>query len=140
MLKLQQQKLRSELPCQNCFKIIYFVLEVIWEWKVHAKVILEDHWWLSENFRINVIKTIYLQPQFKKSYYPFNQRLLTSLNSKLHSISPPGLQIAVVQGGIRNCGDKDYPGIFVRLDDPAILNFIKSIVNNNINTEGKNLQ
>ncbi len=51
-----------------------------------------------------------------------------------------GIQIAVVQGGVRNCGDIDYPGIFVRLDDPGVLNFIKSVVNNNINSEGKNLQ
>jgi len=51
-----------------------------------------------------------------------------------------GIQIAVVQGGVQNCGDIDYPGIFVRLDDPEVLNFIKSVVNNNINSEGKNLQ
>jgi len=81
-----------------------------------------------------------LQPQFKKSYYPFNQRLLTSLNSKLHSISPPGLQIAVVQGGIRNCGDRDYPGIFVRLDDSVVLNFIKSVVRDDNKAGGKKQQ
>jgi hypothetical protein len=49
-----------------------------------------------------------------------------------------GFQIAVVQGGIRTCGDTDYPGIFVRLDDPEVLNFIKSVLNNNKNSEGKN--
>ncbi len=48
-----------------------------------------------------------------------------------------GIQIAVVQGGVRNCGDIDYPGIFVRLDDPAVLNFIQSVVNNNTNSEGE---
>ena len=35
-----------------------------------------------------------------------------------------GVQIATVQGGIRECGDVDYPGLFIRLDDPSIWNFI----------------
>ncbi len=51
-----------------------------------------------------------------------------------------GFQIAIVQGGIRNCGDLDYPGIFVRLDDPAVFNFINSVVSNNNKTGGKNQQ
>jgi hypothetical protein len=74
---------------------------------------------------------------FIKYNWSFNHRLLTP-NSKLHFISPLGLQIAVVQGGIRSCGDKDYPGIFVRLDDTEVLNFINSVVNNNKNDGGKN--
>ena len=36
------------------------------------------------------------------------------------------IQIAIVQGGIRNCGDADYPGLYIRLDDPDILSFIKT--------------
>jgi hypothetical protein len=33
-------------------------------------------------------------------------------------------QIGIVQGGIRDCGDPDYPGLYIRLDDPEVLNFI----------------
>ena len=29
-----------------------------------------------------------------------------------------------MQGGIGECGDVDYPGLFVRLDDPLVWNFI----------------
>ena len=35
-------------------------------------------------------------------------------------------QIATVQGSVRDCGDVDFPGIYVRLDDPSVFNFIKS--------------
>jgi hypothetical protein len=44
-----------------------------------------------------------------------------------------------VQGGIRNCGDVDYPGIFVRLDDLEVFNFIKSATSKNPEDGGKNL-
>ena len=27
---------------------------------------------------------------------------------------------------MRNCGDRDFPSIFVRLDDPQVLDFISS--------------
>ena len=37
-----------------------------------------------------------------------------------------GVQIAIVQGGVRDCGDVEYPGIFVRLDDPSVWNFIRT--------------
>ena len=37
-------------------------------------------------------------------------------------------QIAIVQGAVRDCGDIDFPGIYIRLDDPEILNFIKSSI------------
>ncbi len=40
------------------------------------------------------------------------------------------IQIAIVQGTIRDCGDPDYPGLFIRLDDPSIFNFIRSTINN----------
>ena len=33
-------------------------------------------------------------------------------------------QIGIVQGGIRDCGDPDYPGLYIRVDDPEVLNFI----------------
>ena len=36
------------------------------------------------------------------------------------------IQIATVEGGVGECGDKDYPGIFVRLDHPSIWEFISS--------------
>ena len=35
-----------------------------------------------------------------------------------------GIQIATVHGGVRDCGDVEYPGIFIRLDDPSIWHFI----------------
>jgi secreted trypsin-like serine protease len=38
------------------------------------------------------------------------------------------IQIAIVEGGVGECGDKDYPGIFVRLDHPSIWNFIVSTI------------
>jgi hypothetical protein len=34
--------------------------------------------------------------------------------------------IAIVEGAIRDCGDIDFPGIYVRLDHPSIWNFIDS--------------
>jgi hypothetical protein len=40
------------------------------------------------------------------------------------------VQIATVHGAVRDCGDKEYPGIYVRLDHPTIYNFISSVVNN----------
>jgi hypothetical protein len=46
-----------------------------------------------------------------------------------------GIQIATVEGGIRECGDFDYPGIFVRLDDPTVFAFVKSVLNG----AGKNI-
>ncbi len=35
------------------------------------------------------------------------------------------VQVALVQGAARDCGDIDFPGIYIRLDDPSIFNFIK---------------
>jgi secreted trypsin-like serine protease len=37
-------------------------------------------------------------------------------------------QIATVRGAVGQCGDRDYPGIFVRVDQPSIWKFISSIV------------
>ena len=34
------------------------------------------------------------------------------------------MQVGLVQGGVGACGDRDMPGIYVRLKDPEILNFI----------------
>ena len=31
-----------------------------------------------------------------------------------------------MQGGVSQCGDIDFPAIFVRLDHPQVLSFIKS--------------
>jgi secreted trypsin-like serine protease len=39
------------------------------------------------------------------------------------------IQIAIVEGGVIQCGDTDFPGIFVRLDHPSIWNFIASTIN-----------
>ena len=34
------------------------------------------------------------------------------------------VQFATVQGAVRNCGDLDYPGIYVRMDHSKVLPFI----------------
>ncbi len=34
------------------------------------------------------------------------------------------IQFAIVQGSIGECGDIDYPGIYVRLDHSSIMSFI----------------
>jgi hypothetical protein len=36
------------------------------------------------------------------------------------------IQIATVRGGVGDCGDDEYPGIFVRVDHPSIWDFISS--------------
>jgi secreted trypsin-like serine protease len=36
------------------------------------------------------------------------------------------IQFALVQGAVRDCGDIDYPGIYIRLDDWGIFSFIHS--------------
>jgi hypothetical protein len=38
------------------------------------------------------------------------------------------IQIATVQGSVRNCGEIDFPGIYIRLDDPLVFNFIQSSI------------
>ncbi len=43
------------------------------------------------------------------------------------------IQIAIVQGGIRDCGDSEYPGLYIRLDDPDIFSFINSTLSFNFN-------
>lgn len=48
-------------------------------------------------------------------------RLLTaSLNIRY-------IQVGIVQGGVWDCGDSRYPGIYIRLDDPDILEFIHNV-------------
>ena len=37
-------------------------------------------------------------------------------------------QIGTVQGGVKDCGDKDFPGLFIRLDDPDVHNFIHTVL------------
>ncbi|TRY79521.1 hypothetical protein TCAL_12893 [Tigriopus californicus] len=44
--------------------------------------------------------------------------------------TPPNIryiQVGIVQGGVGDCGDSRYPGIYIRLDDPDILAFIQSV-------------
>ena len=36
------------------------------------------------------------------------------------------IQVGIVQGSIGQCGDRNIPGIYVRLDDPEILQFLNS--------------
>ncbi len=66
-----------------------------------------------------------------------DNRIYALLNKLCIFLFQLGFQIAVVQGGIRDCGDRDYPGIFVRLDEPAVLSFIQSFVNNAQSAEGE---
>lgn len=45
--------------------------------------------------------------------------------------TPPNiryLQVGIVQGGVGDCGDSRYPGIYIRLDDPDIFGFIQNVV------------
>jgi hypothetical protein len=48
--------------------------------------------------------------------------------SSFYRSSKGYIQIATVEGGIRDCGDIEYPGIYVRLDHPAIWHFIESVI------------
>ena len=41
-------------------------------------------------------------------------------------------QIGIVHGAIGECGDIDYPGIFLRLNHPLVLEFITSAVEGKI--------
>jgi secreted trypsin-like serine protease len=41
-------------------------------------------------------------------------------------------QIATVRGGVGECGDDEYPGIFVRVDHPSIWKFISSTTKSKI--------
>jgi secreted trypsin-like serine protease len=41
------------------------------------------------------------------------------------------IQIATVRGGVGECGDDEYPGIFVRVDHPFIWKFISSTIKSN---------
>jgi len=45
------------------------------------------------------------------------------------------IQIATVQGGIRDCGDVDFPGLYIRLDDPGVFKFIKSVISSTGNAQ-----
>ena len=47
------------------------------------------------------------------------------------------IQIGIVQGGVGECGDKDYPGIYIRLNHPLVLNFITSTVESKTTTTTK---
>jgi secreted trypsin-like serine protease len=42
------------------------------------------------------------------------------------------IQIATVEGGVGDCGDRAYPGIFVRLNHPSIWEFISSTMKGKI--------
>ena len=38
------------------------------------------------------------------------------------------IQIATVRGAVGECGDRAYPGIFVRVDHPSVWSFISSVI------------
>ena len=38
------------------------------------------------------------------------------------------IQFASVQGSVGNCGDIDYPGIYIRLDHHSVMKFIASTI------------
>ncbi|TRY70058.1 hypothetical protein TCAL_06143 [Tigriopus californicus] len=48
------------------------------------------------------------------------------------------IQQGIVSGGIGSCGDPKYPSIYVRLEDPEILKFIKSTIKDNL-VHGKSI-
>ena len=39
------------------------------------------------------------------------------------------VQVGIVQGALA-CGSKDYPGIYVRIDNPEVWSFIHNTINN----------
>jgi hypothetical protein len=39
----------------------------------------------------------------------------------------------MTKGAVRDCGDDEYPGIYVRLDHPSVWNFISSITKTGTN-------
>ena len=49
-------------------------------------------------------------------------------------VSKKWIQIGIVQGGVGECGDKDYPGIYIRLNHPLVLDFITSVVESKTTT------
>ena len=51
----------------------------------------------------------------------------------MHFVSGDGeepyyVQVGVVHGGIGECGSKDFPGIYARLEDEDNLNFIRQAI------------
>ena len=66
---------------------------------------------------------------FGKLLYTFATFYWSHLKLFSYYIFHSGIQIATVEGGIRDCGDADYPGIFVRLDESNIFYFILSAIN-----------
>ena len=51
----------------------------------------------------------------------------------MHFVSDGGeepyyVQVGVVHGGIGECGSKDFPGIYARLEDEDNLNFIRQAI------------
>jgi hypothetical protein len=45
--------------------------------------------------------------------------------------------VAIVSGGIGECGDQDKPGIYIRVDHPLVLGFIKKVTKIPIHIEGE---
>jgi secreted trypsin-like serine protease len=37
-------------------------------------------------------------------------------------------QIGIVEAGIGDCGDTDYPGVYIRLNHPLVLEFINYVL------------
>ena len=48
-------------------------------------------------------------------------------------------QVAIVSGGMGECGDQDKPGIYVRVDHPLVLGFIKAMTKIPMQIEGETL-
>jgi len=40
-------------------------------------------------------------------------------------------QVAIVHGSVADCGSRDWPTVFVGLDDPEILSFVESLITHN---------
>ena len=46
---------------------------------------------------------------------------------------PHFVQVGMVQGGVGECGSRKYPGIYIRMHDPVVLNFIHGILGKGTN-------
>ena len=45
-------------------------------------------------------------------------------------VSQKWTQVGIVEGGVGECGNPDFQAIYTRLNHPAVLNFVNSVVNN----------
>ncbi len=54
---------------------------------------------------------------------------------RTHTRDPAYLQVGVVSGGVGRCGDENFPGVYVRVDDPRVLRFVRDGLRNETRME-----